>query len=730
MESETDKDSEILGYGGPKVDTLTLRIPSVTGKRERLIVSMDHCVIKTNIENYVLPTLADTGCSLSALAESLFNALKRKGHKMHEESTHVQVFMADGSHHIIKKRIFTEFIIQGRKFKQNFLIAPKLDRPMILGVDFFRKYKAKFKFANELPQNFMIRSIKRMVIPPRHEYETSVPIDWYEDLSQGMGVLENVCGVRPKSYFVKRYLVKPDGEDNRVRICLFNASDFTIDIKKGQPIGIYSVRRPEDFIQGDEEWGKVELGGEKEIKVKDSSKFVIGSNLKNDQKTGMMNLLKGYDHVFYKKGTPLSATPLYEHRIDLKKGAEPRAFKAYRMNPHMQGHMVKILKEQVQQDIIEPCVHEVEHASPAFLVEKPRDPETGELQYRMVIDYRHQNKNIKTQIRSFISAGEALDAAGAGENPYYSKLDAVSGFSQVKIRPQDRRITAFSTPVGTFQMKRLPMGLKTSPKAFAVVIQNLVKHMPNIVPYMDDICVKSPTFDKHLEDLKELFEVFIAANLKFKKEKCAFGFDEIPFLGFLVSKKGIRPDPEKVEPIAAYPVPTTIKEMRSFAGMANYYRNLIKGYAEIMQPLYDLTKKTKRFIWTKKCNEAFIKIKKAICSDVVIQSPNYKKEFILATDASDIALGACLSQKDKYGNLRPVAFAGRNLIPAEKNYSVTMKELQGVKFGLVKFKHYLMGTAFTIMTDHSALLAINEKQDLHHKMQRMLDYFNQFDYNI
>ena len=279
-------------------------------------------------------------------------------------------------------------------------------------------------------------------------------------------------------------------------------------------------------------------------------------------------------------------------------------------------------------------------------------------------------------------------------------------------------------------MKRLPMGLKTSPKAFAQVIENLVKHMPSIVPYMDDICVRSHTFKQHLKDLEQLFKVFHAANIKFKKEKCAFALREVPFLGFLVSKEGIKPDPEKVAPIATYPAPKNVKQIRSFAGMCNYYRSLIKNYASIMKPLYRLTKKKVKFVWTNECEVAFNKIKKAICSDVVLKSPDFSKEFVLATDASDIALGACLSQKDRYGNIRPVAFAGRNLIDAELKYSTTRKELQGVKFGLTKFKSYLLGRKFTILTDHSALLAINEKEVLTTQMMRMLDFFNQFDYVI
>ena len=515
----------------PLTDTISFRY--LKDGKKKLKLNMIRSAIDVNVAKYKVPALMDSGAMKSGISDAFHIALTKQKRRMKSVKCRATVYTADGAPHKVEKMVKLHFKIAENPIEHWVMVIPNLNKPIILGIDFFRKHKAKLKYGDEIPQNYSIKANKNILLPPHCEYETSIAVLSHEPLHETMGVIENVYRKSPVSYLLKRHLVTPTQNDHKVRICMFNTSDTPQRIKKGQPIAIYSLRGEDDFIPGGSEWGRVELGVREELQRDDnmsdqpdsssskSEKFKIGDELENEERSSMIKLLQDYDdQVFYKKGEPLSATPLYEHRIDWKKDATPKFQKHYRMNPVMAGEMWKILKEQEQQDIIEPCTEEIENASPAFLVEKPRDPETGELQYRMVIDYRNTNQNIKTQVRSFTPANEALEKVSMGDNKYYSKLDAVSGFSQIKIRKGDRKITAFTTPFGSWQMKRLPMGLKTSPKAFAHVIEGLVRHMPNIVPYMDDLCVKSPTFEQHMIDLKGLFEVFKGANLKFKKEKC------------------------------------------------------------------------------------------------------------------------------------------------------------------------------------------------------------------
>lgn len=235
---------------------------------------------------------------------------------------------------------------------------------------------------------------------------------------------------------------------------------------------------------------------------------------------------------------------------------------------------------------------------------------------------------------------------------------------------------------------------------------------------------------EHLDDLRKVFEVFRDANIKFKRDKCAFGLQTVPFLGFVIDGKGIHPSQDKVDAILSYPTRRNVKDVRSFNGLANYYRVFIPNFAGIMKPLYDLTKKDKKFMWDDQCKVAFEKIKKSIVMDVVMVHPDYGKPFIIATDASSTAVGACISQEDENGNLRPIAFAGKTLNDADTRYSTTDRELLGVKYALEKFCHYVLGSRFTVFTDHAALVALNAKKNLSGRMLRWLDFFMQYDFEM
>ena len=202
--------------------------------------------------------------------------------------------------------------------------------------------------------------------------------------------------------------------------------------------------------------------------------------------------------------------------------------------------------------------------------------------------------------------------------------------------------------------------------------------------YVDDIAVYSKTWEQHLLDVEEILKLFIKSGIKLRSEKCEFGSDQTDFLGFRISSDGLTPIPSKIWPLKTYPVPNTVAKVRSFNGMANFYKRFIKGFAQIMKPLYALTKETTAFKWTPQCDSAFEQIKQAIAENAVLQFPDYDKEFHVFTDASNIGVGAVLTQMDKNGFYRPIEFIGRLLNKAEENYTVTDKEMLGVIFGIKK----------------------------------------------
>jgi hypothetical protein len=248
--------------------------------------------------------------------------------------------------------------------------------------------------------------------------------------------------------------------------------------------------------------------------------------------------------------------------------------------------------------------------------------------------------------------------------------------------------------------------------------------------YMDDIVCFSTNFENHLLHIEEVLTLLRGANLKLKRSKCTFAVDSLQYLGFIISKAGISPSEEKCHAIRSFPTPKNVRDVRSFCGMAQFYRKFIKNFAGVTRPLYDLLKLNTKFLWSDACQEAFESLRFALTGDDIMVYPDFTKKFYLATDASDISIGATLQQYDDNGNLRPISFAGRSLKPAEKNYTVTHKELLAVVWAVEYFRVYLESDHFIIHTDHAALTHLMRQKSLTQRVIRWQVLLNGFDFDI
>ena len=247
--------------------------------------------------------------------------------------------------------------------------------------------------------------------------------------------------------------------------------------------------------------------------------------------------------------------------------------------------------------------------------------------------------------------------------------------------------------------------------------------------YIDDVIIFSATFQEHLHRLRLVFDRFRLANLTLKPSKCCFGKKRIKFLGHYVSEHGIEPMPEKCAAIKKFPTPTKVRDVRSFLGLAGYYRKFIKDFSKIAGPLIRLTKKDEPFEWAADCEEAFQTLKDMLTSPPVLAYPNYQDPYLLQTDASGEAIGMILSQIQD-GHERVIAYAGKRLTSAEMNYSTTEKEALAVIEGLKHFDPYLRGSQVTIVTDHSALTWLLSQREPRGRIARWVCYLQQFNYNI
>jgi len=221
--------------------------------------------------------------------------------------------------------------------------------------------------------------------------------------------------------------------------------------------------------------------------------------------------------------------------------------------------------------------------------------------------------------------------------------------------------------------------------------------------YLDDVLIFSDTFEEHCFHLRKCFQKIYNAGLLLKSKKCNFFDSQCDYLGHVVGNGKIEMMENKIRKVINFPMPMNTREVMSFLGVTGYYRKFIKDFAKLANPLNLLTHKGVDFNWTPECEESFQRLKAAFNENVPLMMPDYTKPFIIDTDASDIAVGAVLGQIDNEGKERPVFFASRKLSPAEKKWPVRDKEALAIIFGCQSFRHHILGTRFTVRSDHHSL---------------------------
>jgi hypothetical protein len=280
---------------------------------------------------------------------------------------------------------------------------------------------------------------------------------------------------------------------------------------------------------------------------------------------------------------------------------------------------------------------------------------------------------------------------------YFTFLDLTSGYYQIRIIEEDIPKTAFQTPFGLYQFKVLTFGLTNAPATFQSVMNDMLRPYVGkfVVVYLDDILIFSKTAKEHLSHLRQVLQTLRENQFYANPKKCDFMKEEISFLDHRVSANGLKVDPEKLRAVADWKVPKDVHGVRSFLGLANYFRRFLQGYSKMVVPLTNLTRKDKCWEWTKECQEAFEKVKHALTNAPVLLPPKLEKPFKMVSDASGVGLGAVLLQDGRH-----VAFKSRKLSPAEQNYTVTEEEMLGVIHALKTWRCYLEGSDFTVVTDH------------------------------
>ena len=320
------------------------------------------------------------------------------------------------------------------------------------------------------------------------------------------------------------------------------------------------------------------------------------------------------------------------------------------------------------------------------------------------MDYRALNRVADFDAYPMPRVDAILDKVSSAK--YISTIDLTWGYWQIPLEEDSRRKSAFVTEFGLYEFKTMPFGLHGAPATFQRLMDRVLRGAEEFSDaFLDDIAVFSDTWEEHIQHLREVFTRLRAAGLTAKPKKIHLGMRQTTVLGYIVGNGVKTPEPDKTEAIAKFSQPRSKSDVRSFLGLTGYYRSFVPDYATISAPLSDTTKKSmpSTVNWSSECDRAFIRLKEILCSDPVLQAPNFDKVFILQTDASEEGLGAVLSQADRKGQERPVAYISRKLLPREKMYSTIEKEALAIKWAMEKLKVYLLGREFVVQTDHAPL---------------------------
>ena len=287
----------------------------------------------------------------------------------------------------------------------------------------------------------------------------------------------------------------------------------------------------------------------------------------------------------------------------------------------------------------------------------------------------------------------------------FSKLDIRSAYFHMPLTEDSRSLTAFFTPNGLYQYKVLPMGLSSAPSAWQRCLSQTLSDLPGCIVYMDDLCVFGCSQEDHDANLHALLKRLDDLNLRLNLKKCQFRVTKIVFLEYVISTAGVSPNEENIRSILECPKPKSSIEIKHFLGLCSYYLRHLPNFSTVAEPLRRLTRENEEFVWNTEQEHSYQSIRTMISSAPTVAIFDESCHTCVSTDASDVGLGAILSQMQD-GCEKVIAYASRTLSKTERNYSTGEKEALACMWACEKWHLYLFGRKFTLRTDHSSLTTL------------------------